>query len=135
MTEMKAQGQATILVMDDDADFRLQQRVQLEAVGFTVLEADNRQDAETILNEQKVDVAMVDLMMEEEDTGFQICYHIKKNHPGVGVIIVTGVAAETGIEFDASTDEERAWVKADALLAKPVRNEQLLREIDRIRKG
>lgn len=41
--------------------------------------------------------------------------------------MVTGVTGETGIEFDAATNEERAWIKADELLAKPVRPEQLLK--------
>lgn len=124
----------TILVLDDDPDFLLQQKLQLEAAGYTVLTASTREDAEKLLAANAVDAAVVDLMMEEEDTGFQVCYHFKKLRPTLPVIMVTAVAAETGIEFDAATDEERTWVKADALLAKPVRVEQLIREIERLRK-
>lgn len=124
----------TILVLDDDPDFLLQQKLQLEAAGYTVLTASTRQEGEKLLAANAVDAAVVDLMMEEEDTGFQVCYHFKKLRPRLPVIMVTAVAAEAGIEFDAATDEERAWVKADALLAKPVRVEQLIREIERLRK-
>jgi CheY-like chemotaxis protein len=126
------QTKGTALVLDDDPDFLLQQKVQLEAAGFEVIAAETRDEAEQLLKENQFDVAIVDLMMEEEDTGFVLCHHIKKHHPSVPVIIVTGVASETGLEFDAATAEERAWVKADALLAKPVRFEQLLREIERV---
>ncbi len=38
------------------------------------------------------------------------------------------------MDFDAATDEERSWIKADAMLAKPIRFEQLKREIDRLLK-
>jgi len=74
----------------------------------------------------------VDLMMEEVDAGFTLCYHIKKNHPNVPVVLVTGVASETGIAFGSETREERSWVKADALLNKPIRFEQLRKEIERL---
>ncbi len=60
---------------------------------------------------------------------------MKKKYPGMPVVLVTAVTSETGLEFDAATDEERSWVKADALLAKPVRFEQLKREIERLAKG
>ena len=48
---------------------------------------------------------------------------------------VTGVASETGIDFDASTKEERSWIKADVVLDKPIRFEQLEREIHRLVHG
>ena len=34
------------------------------------------------------------------------------------MIVVTAVTSELGMEFDASTKEERSWIKADALLNK-----------------
>jgi CheY-like chemotaxis protein len=122
----------TILVTDDDEDFRLQQRMRLEGAGFKVIEAASFHDARDVIRFGKFDMAIVDLMMEEPDAGFSLCQEIKRALPNTPVIMVTGVANETGIEFDASTPEERAWIKADALLAKPIRFEQLLREIHRL---
>ncbi len=125
----------TVLVVDDDIDFLEQMKLQLEAAGYTVLTAENERQAEQLLLTSQPDLAILDLMMEQMDGGFTLCHHIKKARPNVPVILVTGVTAETGLEFDASTDEERGWVKADALLAKPVRFEQLKRQIDRLMKG
>ena len=51
------------------------------------------------------------------------------------VILVTGVAAETGLEFDSTTGEERSWIKADRVIAKPIRFEQLESEIARLVTG
>ncbi len=121
----------TVLLVDDDPDFLLQQKLQLEAAGFDVLEASSAKEAMQVLAKNSADIALVDLMMEESDTGFQLCYKLKKQQT-MPVIMVTSVASETGIEFDAATDEERRWVKADVLLMKPVRFEQLKREIDRL---
>lgn len=131
MTTNTAKTTKTILVVDDDVDFLTQHRILLESVGYEVLTAESQAQAEELLTRQQPDLAVVDLMMENADGGFALCYHIKKQNPGIPVILVTAVASETGLEFDASTDEERTWVKADAFLAKPVRFEQLRREIER----
>lgn len=132
MTSQTANQAATILVVDDDADFLLQQKLWLEKAGYTVLTAETVAAAERTVDTQQVDAAVVDLMMEDVDSGFTLCYHIKKVRPAMPVIMVTGVQSETGIEFDAATKEEKAWVKADIILTKPVRLEQLTAEIERL---
>lgn len=131
MATETAKNTKTILVVDDDPDFIAQHQMLLESAGYSVVTAESREEAEKMMDESKPDLAMIDLMMEKADDGFTLCYHIKKKHPNVPVILVTAVASETGIEFDAATEEERAWVKADAFLTKPIRFEQLCREIER----
>ena len=121
----------TILIVDDDVDFLEQMQLQLAAAGFDVVRAETRDQAEQALESANPDLAVVDLMMQEVDDGFTLCHHIKKRKQ-MPVIMVTAVSSETGMAFDATTQEERSWVKADALLAKPVRFEQLMREIDRL---
>ncbi|MDO8301923.1 MAG: response regulator [Sedimentisphaerales bacterium] len=125
----------TILVVDDDFDFVQQQKIQLERAGFNVITADSQRGAEELLSQTRPDLAVVDLMMEYKDSGFALCYHIKKKDASIPVILVTAVTSETGLEFDAATEEERSWVKADAMLAKPLRFEQLLWEIQQLLKG
>lgn len=132
---MTTEVKKTVLMVDDDADFRFQQRAQLEAAGYNVLEANSYARALQVLSEGRPDIALVDLMMEQVDAGFSLCYRIKKTDPTIPIVMITSVASETGLEFDASTDEERSWVKADALLTKPVRFEQLQREMNRLLKG
>jgi CheY-like chemotaxis protein len=129
------QGAKTVLVVDDDFDFVTQQKLQLEKAGFNVITAESQKRAEELLAQTRPDIAIVDLMMEYKDSGFALCYHIKKKDPSIPVILVTAVTNETGLEFDAATEEERSWVKADAMLAKPLRFEQLLWEIQQLLKG
>lgn len=122
----------TVLVVDDDVDFLEQQRLLLQAAGYNVIAAEGQKAAEKALQQTRPDLAVVDLMMEHMDGGFALCYRIKKLDPAIPVILVTAVTSETGLGFDAATDEERSWVRADAMLAKPVRFEQLKKEIDRL---
>ncbi|MBS3820169.1 MAG: response regulator [Planctomycetes bacterium] len=132
MTDAAPTQGKTILMFDDDPDFLLAQKTRLEAAGFNVVDVDSSDNAEQLIRETKPDVLVVDLMMENEDTGFTLCYAAKKLMPELPVILVTGVASETGIEFDAATKEERSWVKADAVLAKPIRFEQLQADIEHL---
>ncbi|MBN1781132.1 response regulator [bacterium] len=129
---MKTQKTKTILLVDDDTDFLDQLKLQLETRSFRVITAQSQQEAETVIRETRPDLAVLDLMLEHFDGGFSLAYQLKKADPSVPVIMVSGVAGETGIHFDAATEEERDWIRADVFLAKPIRFEQLLREINRL---
>ncbi len=122
----------TILVVDDDEDFIAQQKALLEAMGHKVITANTRQKAEELFARAKPDLAVVDLMMEDLDAGLTLCHLMKRSRPSMPVILVSSVMKETGFEFDVATEEERSWVKADAMLDKPLRFEQLQREISRL---
>lgn len=124
-----------ILAVDDDSDFLAQMRMMLETAGFEVDTADSMAAAREYLAKNRPDLAVLDLMMEHVDGGFQLCHAIKRIDASIPVILVTGVASETGLEFDAATPEERSWIRADAVLAKPIRFEQLQREIQRLLEG
>ena len=122
----------SVLLVDDDEDFLFQQRVQLEKAGFDVIAAQGRVEAEEILARRRPDVAVLDVMMENPDAGFVLCHHLRKHDATIPVILVTSVNSETGMDFDMVTEEDRQWIKADALLSKPIRFEQLLGEINRL---
>jgi len=126
----------TVLAVDDDIDILEQVALEMKREGYNVVTAEGQAEAEKLIAEGlQFDMAIVDLMMENMDSGFVLCHHIKKKYPGTPVIILTAVVSETGIDFDATTHEERAWVRADALMDKPVRPEQLQREVARLLKG
>ena len=122
----------TILVVDDDKELLEDYSIMFTDLGYRVITAQSQAQAEKRIDEGGFDVAVLDLLLEHADSGFTLCYHIKKRYPAIPVIVVTGVFTETGIEFDSSTEEERSWLKADALLTKPVRIEQLHKLIDQL---
>ncbi len=121
-----------ILVVDDDPDITEQLSLLLAGEGYEVKAAGGLEEAEQVLMTFRPDVAIVDLIMEEHDSGFILCHEIKKLYPGTPVVLLTSVKAATGISFAAATPEQRSWVKADRLLDKPVRPEQLKNELQRM---
>ena len=129
---MMSPNAQTILVVDDDLDLVLELQVQLEAAGYRVVTAHSDKQARQVAASARPDAAVIDLMMEEHDSGFALAHHLKRQSPELPVILLTAVASETGIDFDAVTAEERAWVKADVVLDKPVRFETLLAQLRRL---
>lgn len=125
-------GNCTILIVDDDQDYLFQLQEKIRRFGFKTITADGQREAELLIEKVKPDLAIVDLMMEKEDSGFILCYKIKKKYPGLPIIIATGVAAETGIAFDIHDESNRKWIKADSFLEKGVRSEILKEEIFRL---
>jgi DNA-binding response OmpR family regulator len=118
-----------ILLVDDDIDFVNPNRQLLEQAGYEVATAFSEKEALEVLSKQWPDLAIVDLMLQNADGGFNVCYQIKKKNPGTPVIMVTSVSHDFGFVFDADTDEERSWVKANLVVDKPIRFEQLLSDI------
>jgi two-component system, OmpR family, response regulator len=129
---MTMQAGKTVLLVDDDQDFVIQQKAALERLGFTVTTAFGREEAVAALEHLQPDLAIVDLMMDEMDGGFVLAHQIKARYPGTPVVMVTAVTGETGLRFGQDGAGQKRWIKADALLAKPVRFEQLEREIERV---
>ncbi len=124
-----------ILLVDNDPDFVESLRIPLEAAGHEVTTADGMKTGRAAFENRRPDIALIDLMMEDTDGGFTLCHLFKRQAPTMPVIIISAVNSDTGIDFDAATHEERAWIKADAFLAKPIRFEQLEREIMRHMQG
>jgi DNA-binding response OmpR family regulator len=118
-----------ILLVDDDIDFLNQIEIHLKNSGFDVAVSESEKDAEKLLPIFNPDLVITDLMIDNFDAGFLLAYKVKKFNPQIPVIIVTGVTHELGFKFYAGTQEERQWIKADAILNKPIRYEQLLKEI------
>ena len=125
-------SEKTVLLVDDDDDILMQYCAILEADGFNVVTAESREEAERQLETIHPDLAIVDLMMEEMDGGFTLCYHIKKKDASIPVLISSSVTSETGLDFEGLSADERSWIKADGFLAKPIRPEQLRQEVARL---
>jgi CheY-like chemotaxis protein len=124
----------TILIVDDDMDYLYQLRLKVERFGFEVVTADSQREGEQIIETFKPDLAIFDLMMENEDSGFVLSYKIKKKYPDVPVILATAVTAETGMSFDMSEESNQQWIKADLFLDKGIRSDQLEKEIKKLLK-
>lgn len=121
-----------VLLVDDDIDYLEQMSLRFRKLGFAVTTARNEAAATTALEAGLPDLVILDLMMDRMDGGFGLAQWIKERDPDLPVIMVTGVTAETGLVFEKSGKGQNDWIRADAVLAKPIRFEQILREMGKL---
>lgn len=127
-------GDFTILIADDDPDYLFQTVRFLQKAGYKVVSATSQAEAESVIARMRPDLAIFDLMMESDDSGFILCYRIKSRYPDVPVVIATAVSRETGMTFSLDSEQEREWIRADLYLEKGIRPEQLDQEIMKLLK-
>jgi len=128
---MTADNKKKILLVDDDIDLLEQNKFVLEEKGFEVITAESSKQGWELFKSEKPDIAVLDLIMEEHDSGFILSYKIKKDEHGksIPVFVLTSATYITGFKFGASTEEEKEWIKCDAILNKPIVVEDLLKKI------
>lgn len=120
-----------ILLVDDDIDILEQNKLMLEAEGFEVFLATNTAEGIRKFEEILPDAVVLDLMMDQYDSGFILSHKIKRSEHGkkIPVFMITSVANVTGFKFDASTDDEREWLDVEEILNKPVQIPELIAKI------
>ena len=123
-----------ILIVDDDADYLFQMELMVKSLGFRVKTAESQAESEKVLETTKPDLAIFDLMMEQEDSGFILAYKAKRKYPQLPIIMASAATAETGYNFDLYNDNNKNWIKADLYLEKGIRIDQLHREINKLLK-
>lgn len=121
-----------ILVVDDDIDQLDRLTLILKADGYEVISAQGQAEGEEALLTAIPDLAILDLMMENLDSGFVLCHQVKHLYPDTPVILLTAVRSETGVDFSPGSKAAAGWIKADVMLDKPIRPEQLRMEIQRL---
>ena len=124
----------TILVADDDPDYLFQTVFSLEKAGYKTIAVESQAEAESVISKFQPSLAIFDLMMESDDSGFILCYKIKKKCPDVPVILATAVSRETGMSFSLDSGKDKSWIRADRYLEKGIRPEQLDQEVMKLLK-
>ena len=89
------------------------------------MRSDSQAEAETWIGKQPFDLLITDLILEFSDSGFIICHHFRKAYPASRAILLSDVAAKTGMQFDLSGENARDWIHADAIMDQTIRMEQL----------
>ncbi len=107
-------GQSTVLLCDDDRNFRLLARKALERSGFYVVEAENGLQVLETFDQESPDIILLDIKMPEMD-GFTACSTIRKKPGGerIPILLVTGLE-------DYESIEEAYKVGATDFITKPV---------------
>jgi DNA-binding NtrC family response regulator len=103
-----------VLIVDDEPTLRRSLARLLLSRGMGVVTADDGAVAMQILQREPVDVALVDLMMPRVG-GLELLEHVRAEHPGVEVVIMTAFA-------DVETAVKAVRAGAYHFLTKPFRS-------------
>lgn len=118
-----------ILFVDNDEESVAINKAAFEAEGYKVNLVNSAEEALKKLDESKPDLILTEIMLENNDSGFSLCYSAKKKYPDVPIIILTDIVRKTGITFEMNSKYEKEWIKADEFIQKPVNQESLVCKI------
>jgi len=120
-----------ILIVDDDVDFLEMHTAVLKNKGYEITTAPSAKKCLQALEKGRPDIVVLDVMMEQFDSGFELSKKIKKKYRGLPVMLLTSIGHQTGLDFSSNAEVLRT-TGADILLDKPVSPEVFIAEIERL---
>ena len=127
-----------ILIIDDDPDVILFLETILTDNGYETYQANNGQEGLEVLKETRPDLILLDLMMPIK-SGLSFFRDIKRinEFKDIPVIMVTGVAGETGIDLEqffkrGVKQREGMELRPDGYIEKPIDPDRLIEMIKEI---
>jgi len=109
-----------ILIIDDDIDFREQAKIVLETANYDILEAEDGASGMRLIESANPDFILLDVMMEEVDSGVKIADKIAALKVKTPVVILSSFANAASQIFDTSA------VPVKEYLQKPLKSDELL---------
>ena len=116
---------SVILVIDDDPAMRRMMVRTLSELNHRVIEAENGQDGLKLVDSEKPDLVITDILMPQKE-GIETIREVQERAPGTKIIAVSGGGISHNLMF---LDVARAF-GADAALAKPFRPHQLVEAVE-----
>jgi two-component system, NtrC family, response regulator HydG len=96
-------GDPSILVVDDDADFRNSMVCMLEVQGFKVAAAENGLEAVNLSKQRKFNIAFVDIKMDVMD-GLTASIKLREINPDMFIVMMTGYRDEVQELVDQASE-------------------------------
>lgn len=124
-----------ILLVDDDPDFTEINQIILESAGYDVEVAHSARAGLEKVRNKKYDAIILDLIMEEKDSGFTFAYNIRNDEKlrHIPILMLTSAEEKTGFTFQPEKDKE--WMKVDDFATKPLRPDELITRIANLLKN
>lgn len=115
---------ARIAVIDDDPDILDASSLILKAKGFEVLTAANPEDGYRIVMENKPDLIILDVIMNEPDDGFFLAQKFRKEGVKIPIIMYTSISKTLGMEFKSGI-----MAPVDEFIEKPISPDELVAKV------
>ena len=95
-----------ILVADDDKNTRMLLKVILEAENYSVLTAENGEEALSVMESNHIDLAVIDVMMPKMD-GYEFTKILREGNSGLPILMFSAkqLPADKRMGFLAGTDD------------------------------
>ena len=119
-------AQKTILVVDDNPDIGTLCRDLFEPEGYAVRTEESAEAGIAAARGARPDLVILDVMMEEVDSGFKAAQAIAAEHGDLPIIMLSGIADAATQVFDTST------LPIKALIDKPIEPQRLLDAVERV---
>jgi DNA-binding response OmpR family regulator len=113
-------GKPLVLCIDDDTDVLMAIRMVLEANGYAMAEASSAEEGLRVYKASNPDFVIVDLMMEEVDSGASFAKELKALGNRVPVYMLSSVGD------DLSTTTDAVALGLDGVFQKPLAAATLL---------
>ena len=122
-----------ILIIDDDPDYVNATRHILER-HYAVLCAYNGKEGWQRLKEEKPDLIILDVLMENKTQGFVFSRELRKERAfhDIPVIMLTGMRQQTGFFFPKDQSSDPRLLPTDLFMEKPVSPTELLINIENV---
>ena len=117
----------SLLLVDDDREGLEIRRLIFEHEGYDVTVATGVSAARTAFSNHAPEFVVLDLRLPRAEDGLALIREFRAHTPGVRIIVLSGWTA------DLKGRPESAM--ADAVLAKPVRSEKLIRTLAQARRA
>src|ERR1700727_2735147 len=88
----------SVLLVDDNFDVREAIRLNLESVGYEVVCADDGFEAERILDRQRLDALVTDILMPERD-GLELIRLVLRKNPEMRIIAMSGGSSQVSADL------------------------------------
>jgi two-component system, chemotaxis family, chemotaxis protein CheY len=120
---------AKILLIDDMKGVRRTVSALLKRAGHSIVEADDGGAGVELLKSQRFDLVITDMLMPHHD-GMEVLLHLERQPNRPKVLAISG----GGSQVSADEAFMLARSKADATLAKPFDNAELVAMVDELLK-
>ena len=138
--KMSAEQQTSrkILVVDDDQDFRWTMGNVLQAAGYRVIQAQDGEEAMSLLEKDTPDLILLDYRMPGE-TGLKVAAKIIKKGSGIPIIMITAYAeVKSAVEaikmgvYDYVVKSGNYWALLPSVIFKAIKQHEMEREKARL---
>ncbi|MBN1286760.1 MAG: response regulator [Anaerolineae bacterium] len=125
-----------ILIIDDDPDMRLANRLILEEAGYEVVEAANSAEGLEMIKADPPALIILDVMMDTTTEGFQTALALRSRAPNseyeayhdIPIIMLTAIHDTTSVRFGPDED----YLPVEAFIDKPIKPDKLIATVKKL---